>query len=56
VQIPPNARSRPSAPPRWWATEVFEKFPFVDGIKPMADDLTELVLNRTWRPQLSVTA
>ena len=22
---------------------------------PMADDLTELVLNRTWRPALSVT-
>ena len=35
--------------------EVFSKFPFLDGMSPMADDLTELVLNRTWRPALSVT-
>lgn len=36
-------------------TEVFDKFPFLDGMTPMSDDLTELVLNRTWRPALSVT-
>jgi acetylornithine deacetylase/succinyl-diaminopimelate desuccinylase-like protein len=36
-------------------TAIFEKFPLVDGLKPMNDDLTELVLNRTWRPALSVT-
>ena len=24
-------------------------------MSPMTDDLTELVLNRTWRPQLAVT-
>jgi acetylornithine deacetylase/succinyl-diaminopimelate desuccinylase-like protein len=35
--------------------EVYDKFPFLPGMKPMADDLTELVLNRTWRPALSVT-
>src|SRR6266702_4058096 len=33
---------------------VYTKFPFVPGTKPMSDDLTELVLNRTWRPQLAV--
>ncbi|WP_457321195.1 peptidase dimerization domain-containing protein, partial [Stenotrophomonas sp. P5_B8] len=36
-------------------TAIFEKFPMVDGLKPMNEDLTELVLNRTWRPALSVT-
>ena len=36
-------------------TAVFDKFPMVDGLKPMNDDLTELVLNRTWRPALSIT-
>ena len=36
-------------------TAVYDKFPFLPGMKPMADDLTELVLNRTWRPALSVT-
>lgn len=34
---------------------VYDKFPFVLGMKPMADDPVELILNRTWRPMLSVT-
>ena len=36
-------------------TAVFDKFPLLDGMQPMNDDLAELVLNRTWRPALSVT-
>jgi acetylornithine deacetylase/succinyl-diaminopimelate desuccinylase-like protein len=35
--------------------EVYNKFPFVQGMQPAVDDLVELVLNRTWRPQLSIT-
>ncbi|MDR1076510.1 MAG: M20 family metallopeptidase [Xanthomonadaceae bacterium] len=34
---------------------VYDKFPFLPGMKPMSDDLSELVLNRTWRPALSIT-
>jgi acetylornithine deacetylase/succinyl-diaminopimelate desuccinylase-like protein len=34
---------------------IYEKFPFVRGMKPMSDDLEDLVLNRTWRPMLAVT-
>jgi acetylornithine deacetylase/succinyl-diaminopimelate desuccinylase-like protein len=34
---------------------VYRKFPFADGTRPMDTDLAELVLNRTWRPMLSVT-
>src|SRR5207237_555670 len=33
---------------------VYTKFPLMTGMSPMSDDLTELVLNRTWRPQLAV--
>ncbi len=33
---------------------VYTKFSFVSGMSPASDDLTELVLNRTWRPQLAV--
>ncbi|MEO8808717.1 MAG: peptidase M20, partial [Rhodanobacter sp.] len=33
----------------------YSKFPWVDGMQPVSDDLVELVLNRTWRPQLAVT-
>ncbi|WP_140719034.1 M20 family metallopeptidase [Pseudomonas sp. Hp2] len=36
-------------------TAIFDKFPLVKGLEPMNEDLTELVLNRTWRPALSVT-
>jgi acetylornithine deacetylase/succinyl-diaminopimelate desuccinylase-like protein len=34
---------------------VYTKFPFAGGTRPMTEDLIELVLNRTWRPQLAVT-
>src|ERR1700709_1477750 len=36
--------------------EVYPKMRRAGGTKPMATDLTELILNRTWRPQLAVTA
>ena len=35
--------------------DVFDKFPFLPGMQPMNDDLGELILNRTWRPMLSIT-
>lgn len=34
---------------------IFTKFPFTEGMLPTTDDLTDLILNRTWRPQLTVT-
>ncbi len=43
------------SPPRRWATEVYTKFPFVTGMRPMNADPAELILNRTWRPALSIT-
>ena len=35
--------------------EVYTAFPFLEGAQAMGSDLVELVLNRTWRPTLSVT-
>ena len=35
--------------------DVHAKFPWAGGMQPVSDDVTELVLNRTWRPQLAVT-
>jgi acetylornithine deacetylase/succinyl-diaminopimelate desuccinylase-like protein len=35
--------------------EIYAKFPTTPGLKPVDDDLVELILNRTWRPQLAVT-
>ncbi len=34
---------------------ILEAFPLLDGMHPMADDPLELMLNRTWRPTLSIT-
>lgn len=34
---------------------VFTKFPFITGAEPNTHDRTELILNRTWRPTLSIT-
>lgn len=33
---------------------VIGKYPFVSGMTPVSDDITTLLLNRTWRPALSV--
>jgi acetylornithine deacetylase/succinyl-diaminopimelate desuccinylase-like protein len=35
--------------------EVFDKFPFVEGMQPAATEPAELLLNRTWRSSLSIT-
>jgi hypothetical protein len=29
---------------------IYKEFPFVKNGKPMSDDNTELLLNKTWRP------
>jgi acetylornithine deacetylase/succinyl-diaminopimelate desuccinylase-like protein len=34
---------------------VFEAYPFCSGVQPQGDDNVERILNRTWRPALSVT-
>ncbi|WP_428261969.1 M20 family metallopeptidase [Haliangium sp.] len=36
-------------------TSVFDKFPFIPGAGSVNSELIELVLNRTWRPTLSIT-
>jgi acetylornithine deacetylase/succinyl-diaminopimelate desuccinylase-like protein len=34
--------------------ELRAEFPFVEGAKPVTDDLAELLLNRDWRPALAI--
>ncbi|WP_133479180.1 M20 family metallopeptidase [Cognatilysobacter segetis] len=55
VEVPAERLAQAQEAARVLDTAVYDKFPFLDGMTPMADDLTELVLNRTWRPALSVT-
>src|SRR3954465_369604 len=35
--------------------EVWNKFPFAQGARPVVTDKVEMILNRTWRPALSIT-
>ena len=56
VQIPPERSEQAQAAARILGDEVFTKMPFAGHTKPMANDDAELILNRTWRPQLAVTA
>src|SRR5262249_51332348 len=35
-------------------TAVHDKFPLAGHTRPMSDDIAELTLSRTWRPQLAV--
>ncbi|HEX9811450.1 MAG TPA: M20 family metallopeptidase [Burkholderiales bacterium] len=55
ADIPVQRREQAQAAAATLATAVYDKFPLVSGMRPMAQELTELVLNRTWRPALSVT-
>ena len=55
VEIPAERREQAAKVAGVLGNEVYDKFPFLPGMKPMGEDLTELVLNRTWRPALSVT-
>jgi acetylornithine deacetylase/succinyl-diaminopimelate desuccinylase-like protein len=54
VQIPPQRIEQAKEAARVLGEQVWAKFPFAGATRPMADDLGEMVLNRTWRPQLAV--
>jgi acetylornithine deacetylase/succinyl-diaminopimelate desuccinylase-like protein len=55
VEIPAERLAQAEQAAAVLGTEVWDKFPFLPGMRPMHDELHELVLNRTWRPALSVT-
>ena len=55
VDIPEQRLQQAARAAEVLGDEVHDKFPFLPGMSPMAGDLTELILNRTWRPALSIT-
>jgi len=54
VPIPPARMGQAASAAKSLGEAVFDKFPFVPGSRPMGTELPELVLNRTWRPTLSI--
>ncbi len=55
VDIPSERVAQANEVAHVLGTHVYDKFPWLPGMTPMATELPELVLNRTWRPTLSVT-
>jgi acetylornithine deacetylase/succinyl-diaminopimelate desuccinylase-like protein len=55
AQIPPERIAQARVAAEALGAQIHAKFPFAGATRPMSDDLVELVLNRTWRPQLAVT-
>ena len=59
VEVPADRLAQARTVAQVLGSAVYDKFPFLPGMTPMfidaADDLTELVVNRSWRPALSVT-
>ncbi|HPG94364.1 MAG TPA: M20 family metallopeptidase [Dokdonella sp.] len=55
VDIPAQRRDQARRGAEVLGDAVYSKFPLHKGMQPTTHDLTELVLNRTWRPALSIT-
>ena len=55
AEIPAERQQQAAKAAEVLGDEVFAKFPFLPGMTPMNSDRAELVLNRTWRPALSIT-
>jgi acetylornithine deacetylase/succinyl-diaminopimelate desuccinylase-like protein len=55
VDIPRQREAQARAAAAILGTVVSERFPYVEGMGPVEEDRTQLVLNRTWRPALSTT-
>jgi acetylornithine deacetylase/succinyl-diaminopimelate desuccinylase-like protein len=54
VNIPPARVEQAKAAAAILGDAVYSKFPFAGRTGPMAQDPAEMILNRTWRPQLAV--
>jgi acetylornithine deacetylase/succinyl-diaminopimelate desuccinylase-like protein len=54
VQVPAQRIAQAGDAARILGDSLYTKFPFAGHTAPATRDLTELVLNRTWRPQLAV--
>src|SRR3954470_21297291 len=54
VEIPADRVRQAKVAAQALGDEAWRKFPFAGDTRPPTGDIVELVLNRTWRPQLTV--
>ncbi|HEY0662192.1 MAG TPA: M20/M25/M40 family metallo-hydrolase [Lysobacter sp.] len=55
VPVPDARRAQAASAAAALGTDLHAQLPFSRGMQPVTDDLTELALNRSWRPQLAIT-
>ncbi|WP_158914378.1 M20 family metallopeptidase [Caulobacter sp. S45] len=55
AEVPPERIEQAKRAAKALGEELYTKFPFPPGGQPVSHDPVELILNRTWRPQLAVT-
>ena len=55
VSIPDQRRAQAALAASVLQEQVYSKFPFIEDAEAVNTDAAELILNRTWRPALSIT-
>jgi len=55
VEIPPGRLAEARAVAAVLGDDIWQRFPFVSGMRPVTRDPVEALLNNTWRPALAVT-
>ena len=55
IDIPRHRLEQARATAGTLGNSVHQSFPWTNGMRPVTDDPVELLLNRTWRPTLSIT-
>jgi acetylornithine deacetylase/succinyl-diaminopimelate desuccinylase-like protein len=53
--IPPDRRAQAAAAAQVLGDSVAGKLPWAEGVQPLSNDPTELIINSTWRATLAVT-
>lgn len=55
VEIPQDRQTQAKQAAQILGDEVWQQLPFAGGTRPMTSDRAEMILEKTWRPQLAVT-
>ncbi len=55
IDIPKDVLGQAAHTAEILGEEVYTKLPFLPGVQPVTKDPADLILNRTWRPALSIT-
>lgn len=54
-EIPEQRQKQAAETAKILGTDLYRDYPFAEGVQPLAQDHTQLILNRTWYPALAVT-